>query len=363
MASAKPALPSFDGVARNALVVIAVVIGGAALKWLGDILTPLFLAIFLAVMVDGFARLMKERLPWMPDAAAVPVAIAVSVLIFGVSAVVIAANASSFKDQLTGYTPRMNSLIAELAAQVGYQAAPTLQQMVQRLNPGEQIGNVASGLAGFASDAFFVLIYLAFIIASRNGFRRKLVALFPRHVERDEAMATFQSIRVGVEQYLWVQTVTGLMIAAASGVIMMLVGLDNVLFWTFLIFLASYVPIIGGVIGVMLPAAFALLQFPTWWQGAALLIGLQAVQFVVGNFVLPKMQGDTLNMDPVVVLLSLAFWGAIWGMTGMFLSTPLTVMAMVILAQFPGSRWIAILLSANGNPHTPEPHIAMGKDG
>ena len=77
---------------------------------------------------------------------------------------------------------------------------------------------------------------------------------------------------------------------------------------------------------------------------------LQAIQFVVGNIILPRMQGDSLNMDPIVVLLSLAFWGLIWGMTGMFLSTPLTVMVMVILAQFDGTRWLAVLLSADGQP-------------
>ena len=62
------------------------------------------------------------------------------------------------------------------------------------------------------------------------------------------------------------------------------------------------------------------------------------------------MQGRSLNIDPVVVLVSLAFWSAIWGVTGAFLSTPLTVMAMVILAQFDGSRWIAVILSADGEP-------------
>ena len=73
------------------------------------------------------------------------------------------------------------------------------------------------------------------------------------------------------------------------------------------------------------------------------------------------MQGDSLNMDPVVVLLSLAFWGLIWGMTGMFLSTPLTVMAMVILAQFDGARWLAVLLSADGQPEKLRDHsVAAG---
>jgi predicted PurR-regulated permease PerM len=62
------------------------------------------------------------------------------------------------------------------------------------------------------------------------------------------------------------------------------------------------------------------------------------------------MQRDSLNIDPVVVLLSLAIWGAIWGIPGMFLSTPLTVAAITILAQFEGSRWIAILLSGDGEP-------------
>jgi predicted PurR-regulated permease PerM len=64
------------------------------------------------------------------------------------------------------------------------------------------------------------------------------------------------------------------------------------------------------------------------------------------------MQGDSLNMDPLVVLLSLAFWGALWGLPGMFLSTPLTVLVMIILAQFDGSRWIAVLLSRDGAPES-----------
>jgi predicted PurR-regulated permease PerM len=81
-----------------------------------------------------------------------------------------------------------------------------------------------------------------------------------------------------------------------------------------------------------------------------LLVVLNLIGVVVGNFIYPRMQGRSLNIDPVVVLLALAFWGAIWGVAGAFLSTPLTVMIMVILAQFEGARWIAVLLSADGAP-------------
>ena len=140
------------------------------------------------------------------------------------------------------------------------------------------------------------------------------------------------------------------MIGGGSLVVMLVLGLDNALFWAFLIFLASYIPIIGGIVGTLVPPVFALVQFPTFWPAIILFGVLQAIQFVVGNIIQPRMQGDSLNIDPVVVLLALAFWGAIWGVAGMFLSTPLTVMMMVILAQFPGTRWIAVLLSENGEP-------------
>ncbi len=148
------------------------------------------------------------------------------------------------------------------------------------------------------------------------------------------------------------QTVTGVMIAVASWGLMMVVGLNHALFWAFLIFIACYVPILGSAIGILLPPIFALVQFESHWQAIVLVAGAETIHFIVGNFIAPRMQGTTLNVDPLVVVLSLAFWGAIWGVPGMFLSTPLTVVAIVILIQFPQTRWIAVLLSADGDPET-----------
>jgi len=133
---------------------------------------------------------------------------------------------------------------------------------------------------------------------------------------------------------------------------MMLVGLDSAFFWAFLIFVLNYIPIVGAAVGIVAPALFALLQFPTLWEGIFLAIALLALAFTVGNILMPRMQGRQLNIDPVMILLSLGFWGAVWGPTGMFLSTPLTILVMVILAQFDGTRWIAVLLSADGDPHS-----------
>jgi predicted PurR-regulated permease PerM len=335
---------------RTAVVIIAVIAVGAALAWLAPILTPLALAMFLAVMIDGFGRVIRQRLPMLPPAAALPVAILISIgLFFGV-AVFIADNAAAFANQLISYTPRLNGLIRQVSETFNLNIPPTVDELFQQLNPTRYLGTVAKSLQSFGQNAVFVLIYLGFIIASGRKFERKIVGLWPERTERTDAMEAFLSIRNGVERYLWVQTVTGLILGVGSGVAMAIIGLDNAVFWAFLIFLASYIPIIGGIVGTLVPPVYALVQFPTFWPAIILFGVLQAIQFVVGNVIQPRMQGDSLNIDPVVVLLALAFWGAIWGVAGMFLSTPLTTMMMVILAQFPGARWIAVLLSENGEP-------------
>jgi predicted PurR-regulated permease PerM len=341
---------STSTIARNALVIIAVILTGAALRWMGDILTPLLLAVFLAVMVDGFSRVLRRRLPGLPPGAAVLAAIAISGLGVFLGAVVVAAKAGGFLTSLAGAEPKINLMISEAAHALRIRSPGTVASMLRHMDPTQYLGVVANGLQGFVSSAIFVLIYLGFLIASRHAFERKTVRLFRRREDRQEAMQVFVRVRDGVERYLWIQTVTGLIIAVGSWVMMVAVGLDNALFWAFLIFIVNYIPIVGAVAAIVLPALFALAQFDGYVRPALLLAGLWAITFVVGNILLPRMQGDSLNIDPLVVLLSLAFWGALWGLTGMFLSTPLTVLVMVILAQFEGSHWIAILLSADGDP-------------
>jgi predicted PurR-regulated permease PerM len=342
-------LQTQSATARNALVVIAVILTGAALYWLSAILTPLALAVFLMVMIDSLARVLEHRVPRFPPIAALPVAITLSVLLFGLAAFVVAANASAFAGELFGYAPKLNALIAQVAHKVGV-AAPTLGELLARFNSMAFLGPVADGVRGFTTTAVLVMIYLGFLLISRRGFARKSARLFTTAHDRQQASESFLRIRNGVERYLWIQTVTGGVIALASWGVMAALKLDNAMFWGFSIFIISYVPVIGGAIGIIAPPLFALVQFNGWWQALTMLAGLQAINFVVGNIIYPRMQGRSLNIDPVVLLLSLAFWGALWGLPGMFLSTPLTVTAVVLLAQFRGTRWIAVLLSSDGDP-------------
>ncbi|WP_269515118.1 AI-2E family transporter [Brevundimonas subvibrioides] len=344
-------------VARNALVTLAVVAVGAALYWLRDILTPLAMAIFLMIMIDGVKRFIEDRTS-LPDQWAGTAALLVVVLGFSLSIAFIVNGAAGFFTDMSGVSsgigPRIDAIIVDGARVFGITTAPTAHELIASIDLRGYLIGLAGQAQGVASGSFFVLVYLGFLLASQAGFRRKIVAMFPEREQRNEALEVFQRVRGGVEGYLWVQTVTGAIICAAAWILMRLVGLEHAEFWTFVIFVVGFIPVLGGAVAGLAPPLFALVQFPTYWPALILLVGLQIILFVVGNLIQPRMQGENQNIDPVAVLLALALWGKMWGVVGMFLSTPLAVMAMAILAEFKGSRWIAVLLSGDGKPYAAE---------
>lgn len=347
------ALPT-STVSRNALVAVAIVAVGAAVYWLSDILTPLAMAIFLLIMIDGVKRFIEDRTP-IPDRFAGAAALIFIVVLFFASIAIIVNGAAGFFTDASGVWarigPRIDRILVDASDMVGVDTAPTAAELMGQLDLNSYIASTANQARGTLTGAFFVMIYLAFLLASQAGFKRKIIGMFPDRTARNEAVEVFQRVRGGVEGYIWVQAVTGAMICAAAWILMRAVGLQNAEFWTFVIFVVGFIPVLGGAVAGLVPPLFALVQFETYWQATVLLIGLQTILFISGNFIQPRMQGDNQNIDPVVVLLALAFWGKVWGVVGMFLSTPLAVMAMAILAEFRGSRWMAILLSGDGEPY------------
>ena len=344
-------------VARNALVAIAVVATGGAVYWLRDILTPLAMAIFLLIMIDGVKRFIEDRTPVPPHLAGAAALIVVIIGFFASIGIIANGALNFFQDAeigAAGIGPRVDQIIHDVSQLFGVETAPTASELIARLDIQSYLAVFARQAQGVVTGAVFVLIYLAFLLASQAGFKRKLVGMFPDRTARGEALEVFQRVRGGVEGYLWVQTVTGALICAFAWVLMRAVGLQNAEFWTFVIFIVGFIPVLGGAVAGLVPPLFALVQFQTYWQAVVLLVGLQTILFISGNVIQPRMQGDNQNIDPVVVLLALAFWGKVWGVVGMFLSTPLAVMAMAILAEFKGSRWMAILLSGDGEPYAEE---------
>ncbi|MFC1616553.1 AI-2E family transporter, partial [Patescibacteria group bacterium] len=131
-------------------------------------------------------------------------------------------------------------------------------------------------------------------------------------------------------------------------VVLKVIGVDFPEFWAFIIFLFNYIPVVGSLVAVSFPIMLSLVQFPGLLVGLIVTVCLFSIQFIVSNFVEPPLIGNSLNLSPVVIVLSLALWGSIWGIIGMILCVPITVIVNIVFSKFPNTRPVAILLSSNG---------------
>ena len=342
-----------DTTIRSCLLVLTFIAVTTSLYFMRDLITPFALAIFIWLIIDTFARWMDRLSPKFPYWLALTVAI-LTVVASIVGIILIVANtAESVVAQYPRYGQRLDEIFHWVGSLIGNNDL-SIDSFIASL---ELEDKMRSGLAGFAGSVQGVLsnlatiaIYVAFLFAAQSTFPKKMDDLFPDKVGRAQASKVFVRIRSSVEKYIGVQTIISLMQTVISYVIMAAVGLENALFWALVIFILNYIPIVGGLAAIVLPVAFGLVQFETAAPLIILTGGLFGAQFIIGNTIQPKMMGDSMNLSALVVVLSLTLWYALWGGVGAFLSAPLTVIIMIILAQFPTTRWIAVLLSADGEP-------------
>ncbi len=339
---------------RNRNDVALTIIGVAAALWilhfLRGVLIPLVVAVVFAVLVQALVRAIGHRWRWMPDwfvavLAALAIIAGTSVAIY-----VLASGATQMVQQSTVLVDRIEGLLRQATRSFGFARPIELSKVVGNVSIAQLAGTLLTAVQGLFSALVVTLVYFLFLLLERRNSSRK-VRNIVGSVERSAAVTKgMKQVATDIEVYISVQTVTGLMLAGGSGLVMFAVGLDNALFWTFVLFLLSFIPIIGVTVGSVAPALFALLQFDTFWQALAIFGGIQVVATVIGNLIYPQMQAETQNISPVATMLALAFWSALWGLPGAFLAVPLTLMAMLVCAKFESTRWVAILLSNTGTP-------------
>ncbi len=342
---------------RVALGIIAAVAAAAAARFLASILVPFVIAVFLSIMVETIARFVRLRAPSLPRWFGLAAGIVLLTAALAGAVWVVGAYTADLAGQASAVLARVDALLAALAQRAGV-GPVSVDRLVGQTELTAIGGALLNGLQGFASGVLFVAIYLGFLLASRRSLTRKFGRLFTAGGARPHARRVLAHVRDATQQYVWVQTITGAAIAGASWILMTIVGQSNAPLLAFFIFLTSYIPVVGPFLGVTVPPVVGLAEFDGWTVPLVLLVGLQAINFAFNNIVVPRMQSERLNLDPIVVLLSLGFWSWLWGLPGAFLSTPLTVLVMAISAELPRARWLAVLLSRDGEPGAPQPPAA-----
>jgi len=251
-------------------------------------------------------------------------------------------NASArYKESFRHLTGQLNQQL--LAKSMAY-----VERMSDDLDVQKILINVYGGFTTVASSAFLIAIYIMFLFVEQAVFATKIKRLVPSEKQRQVMSELMTRTLRDIQTYLGLKTLMGLLTAFASWGIMTWIGLDFAEFWALLIFFLNYIPNIGAIIATLFPALLALIQFQTWFPFVAMTSGLVVVQFVIGTLLEPRFLGRSLNLSPLVILFALGLWGVIWGVVGMFLAVPITVMMMIVLAHFPATRPFAIMLSKDG---------------
>lgn len=334
----------------TAQIITGIAAGVALLHFLASIIIPFVIAFVLAVLVNALVRFIQTRWPGAPAWAVSLLAGVVVIFTASAGIFIMAQGVAQIVSQGPALVARLDGISLATGRSLHLHEPLRLTSIIGKVSVADVAGFLLSGMQGIISGLLLMVVYFGFMLAGRKRIAAKIARAAGSSSRANMINSTAGRIEGDIETYVFVQTITGLILTAAATAVMLVVGLNNVLFWTVIFFLLTFIPNIGVTVGSIAPSLFALIQFSTVWQAITIFVVIQVVATVVGNLIYPRLQAHTQNIDPVATLLSLAFWSWLWGLPGAFLAVPMSLMSMMVFSQFESTRWVAALLSNDGNP-------------
>lgn len=334
---------SFSSPARLIITGAAAVIVIIGMHLSASILNVLFFSFFLAIISVPFIRMLEGR--GIPPVGAVFILIGGIVLIVLLIIGILSLSLPALEEALPAYeaqiSEQMESLVA-LTAGWGIVVSPPdkdgIINIITTFIPA--ITTTLSGLIQFFIDLLFVIIIAIFMLF-------ELLRWEKMPDSQTKSTPNVGSQIIGFSQtliaYVIVRVKVNLITGAATAGLLWVLGIKSALLWGMLVFLMSFIPYIGLALATIPPIAIVWLEHGI--PGVAIvIIGVTIINFVAESIIFPQMAGDTLNLSPLTVIVSLFIWTAVLGVSGMFLGVPLTLMVKYLLEAFDETAWIARLM-------------------
>lgn len=325
------------------LTIACLVIIVAGLKVGSSVLILFALATFVVVATRPAVVWLERRRVPMPLAVVFVVLLTFGVLALFVSIATqsIAEIRSEFQNYVNRYQTLEDGFIYWLS-QHGVDVPEAFQlDFVNARRALDLATGAVREVAGFASGTLLVLVIAIFGMVEADRFKPKVEAAFGAGASDFQR---FGNIINQVQRYLTIKTVISLITGLLVGLWCWAIGLDFAVFWGLVAFVLNYVPSIGSVLAAVPAVLLALIQLgPSFALLAA--IGYVAVNILLGNFIEPMLLGRRLGLSPLVVILSVVFWGWLWGPIGFLLAVPLSMIARIMLENTENYSWIAVLMA------------------
>lgn len=316
-----------------------------------SLLFPFLFALLIYFLIRAIRRLI-DRLPyiknhipsWLKNALA-------SLIIFallGFTGQMLLINSRALINSFSIYQGNIDSIVAQINQLTGMNVSQTITEKLSDVEIAKMVNPILNSVTGIMGNIMMVLFYLIFLFIEESNFKMKMLLIFSNPEKYTEIKVLLGNIEHSITHYIGLKTLISFISATVCFITLFVFGVNSPLFWASLIFIMNFIPVIGALLAVILPSLFAMIQFGEMTSALFLFFILGTIQTLILNLLEPKLMGDSLNISPLVALFALAFWGAIWGITGMIVSVPITVIIIILLAHFERTRPIAILLSHQG---------------
>lgn len=336
---------------------IIIFTGLVILLWFGrSILIPLLVAIFLWYLINAIAAYYRKLMPFNYCKRVCP---RFWPGFFNILSILLAAGSLLYL--FYEFATQINPMFSDLVARI-----PEIQTKLINLstavftslgltfdinmfpNLTDIVKSVGASAAAIATSLGMILVYVLFLFVEQSTFHKKMLNLFESKSKTKKFGYIIDSFDKNMKKYLFVKT----FISGATGICAYIwlraIGLEFAGVWAFLVFIMNYIPTIGSIIACSIPILYALISGDSLHLPFLTAAGLISLEIIFGNILDPKLMGKTLNLSTLAILINLVFWGLLWGIAGMFFSVPILAAVFIITAQFDSTRWIAVLLSADG---------------
>jgi predicted PurR-regulated permease PerM len=327
---------------RFLLSLAAFVVIVAGMRAADALLVPFLLSLFIAVIAAAPLFYLKQK--GVPGGLAMLIVIALIVIIglligwmIGGSLNDFTANLPKYQERLSGQSVKLVEWLGGFGLQLDQQAIMTI------IDPGKAMamaGQVIKGLGNVLAQAVLILITVIFMLMEASAFQNKLHAIAD---DPEASVERIDAITSSIKRYMTIKTSTSLLTGVLISLWLWILGVDYPVLWGVVAFLFNYVPNIGSIIAAVPAVLLALVQADpstALWT----MFGYLVVNNLVGNMIEPRFMGSGLGLSPLVVFISLVFWGWVLGPVGMFLSVPLTMTLKIFLDSYEASRRIGLLL-------------------
>ncbi|MDY0218331.1 MAG: AI-2E family transporter [Candidatus Cloacimonas acidaminovorans] len=341
---------------RILLLIIALAVVASILKTLKSIFIPLIFSIFLLFLFAPLINYLKKHK--VPMVLILLITLVIIAVFLGLVILLIYAASNSLINGLPRYEDKFNELIAKGTEYLQNLASNwninteniSIANIAQIISSGfisipQFISNTVNTLVSIIQNIFLIIFFLIFLLLEIEKLPLRLRKATSK-LSKEQTLDILQNIEKQIQNYLTIRTLVNLSAALLCMLWMLIFGVDFILVCGILLFVLDFIPDVGSVISSAIPILIYLLQsgFSFLWLLFALLI--VATQMLIGNIIEPKLQGVQLNLTPIMVLVSLIFWGWLWGIVGMLICVPLTSAINIILKQVAPNNFISALISS-----------------